>query len=279
MLDLENVRLKCTRFPQVILSSIHLTYLALNAPIIYIPPSISDLLNLETLIMVRHAIFKGNPLPDTIWKMKSLRHVNIDYGRLYLGDLAENESHMAAYNVESLGGPIFLGDDPQTVEFLRRLPRLRELNCCGDGEESPKHPIMWFSLVRSLSNLEELKIKCRLFRCNPLKELPTTCSIFPQNLKKLTLSHLRLSWCEMSTIGKQLPNLEVLKLLMWACRGNTWSLEDREFSKLRYLKLNCLNIRRINVSVTTPFPASKNLLCKIILGLRRSLPVLETFVP
>ncbi|KAL3504617.1 hypothetical protein ACH5RR_034458 [Cinchona calisaya] len=54
-----------------------------------------------------------------------------------------------------------------------------------------------------------------------------------------------LPWDEISVIG-QLPNLEVLKLLNKAFEGKQWDMTEGEFQKLKFLKLDSLNIELWN---------------------------------
>ena len=62
------------------------------------------------------------------------------------------------------------------------------------------------------------------------------------NLKKLTLE--AFPWSMISSIGR-LPNLEVLKLLGTKAGGEKiWNMEEGEFPKLKFLKLELLCIVR-----------------------------------
>lgn len=65
---------------------------------------------------------------------------------------------------------------------------------------------------------------------------------FPLNLKMLTLE--AFPWNANSSIGR-LPNLEVLKLLGAKADGEkSWNMEEGEFPKLKFLKLEALRIVR-----------------------------------
>ncbi|KAI3734109.1 hypothetical protein L6452_13572 [Arctium lappa] len=95
--------------------------------------------------------------------------------------------------------------------------------------------------IRSLEHLQKLK----LLNTNPCRE-PTrllNTMMFPEKLKKLTLSNTGMDWEEMWTISL-LPNLEVLKLKLNAFIGEKWETSDAEFRPLKVLKLYDLELRQ-----------------------------------
>ncbi|KAF3626577.1 cox19 family protein [Capsicum annuum] len=59
-------------------------------------------------------------------------------------------------------------------------------------------------------------------------------------LKRLTLSGFRLPWDHISVIGRQLVNLEALKLHNNAFHGSSWEVKGEEFPRLKLLKLDTL---------------------------------------
>ncbi|KAM7497600.1 hypothetical protein LguiA_022014 [Lonicera macranthoides] len=65
--------------------------------------------------------------------------------------------------------------------------------------------------------------------------------MFPERLKRLTLTNTALAWNEMWTLG-MLPNLEVLKLKLHACVGQLWETSDNGFLRLKFLKFQDLDI-------------------------------------
>lgn len=90
-----------------------------------------------------------------------------------------------------------------------------------------------------LSELENLKL------CNTAKAWATNLHRvkFPANIRKLTLRETEIEWEEISTIG-MLPNLEVLKLEMYACWGPRWETTDGGFCRLKFLKFKHLSVER-----------------------------------
>ena len=72
----------------------------------------------------------------------------------------------------------------------------------------------------------------------------------------------KVKWNEMSTLGKSLPNLEVLKLLQFACVGKCWKTSDADFPRLKFLKLVTIPIEEWQVS-SNHFPRLQSL---VLLG-------------
>ncbi|KAI3689453.1 hypothetical protein L2E82_47410 [Cichorium intybus] len=120
-----------------------------------------------------------------------------------------------------------------------------------------------FPNIRSLEHLQKLK----LLNTIPFPEPTRSCNplIFPEKLKKLTLSNTGLDWEEMWTFA-WLPNLEVLKLRVHACIGEKWETSDSEFQRLKVLKLHDLDLRQW-VSSSHNFPRLQRLLVHRCLNL------------
>ncbi|CAI9113181.1 OLC1v1013743C1 [Oldenlandia corymbosa var. corymbosa] len=261
VLNLEQVYLECDRFPQLILFNIHLKYLVLNfgyRQIECIPWSIGNLWNLETLIVIAKQL--DDPLPDSMWKMKRLRHVKLCRFRLGLWseEFGENDSFMGNH-IETLG-ELDLGlYDSKTTEFLRKLPNLKKLHCHIEDKERFR---MWFSLFGSLTQLQSLFIDGDFYE--PPSSVSPPPFNFSKNLKKLSLWGLYIPWSRMSMIAKVLPDLHVLKLANEACVGSRWNLEDGDFPKLKYLKLDHLNVEEMDASGCddNPFPCLEQLFVK-----------------
>lgn len=87
----------------------------------------------------------------------------------------------------------------------------------------------------------------------------------PVNLSKLTLSSNWQQWSEISKIAK-LPNLEVLKLLYQSFVGKEWEMTEGAFPKLRFLKLEDLEIVRWTASCDDFPPLEKLVLrsCRML---------------
>ncbi|XP_027152336.1 putative late blight resistance protein homolog R1B-16 [Coffea eugenioides] len=211
-----------------------LRYLAVRGGVKSVPSWIANLWNLETLII------RGSSgevaLPYTFWYMQSLRHVDILPSVALSWQDDELEYLAPLHNMQSFSTPaISLGKYPEML--MRMIPNIRKLNYVYIPSWDNSRNCYQSPVFDCFFKLESLKISSNGKPCYPLQ------FNFPSTLKKLTVSRFRLPWSEASMIGK-LPNLEVLKLQFRAYEGEVWEVEEDEFLKLKYLKLDLLNIVR-----------------------------------
>lgn len=210
-----------------------LRYLAIWCTTEVIPPTLARLENLETLCVRTE---NACAFPSEIWQMENLRHVDIR--KLVITQGLFNDA-LPMKNIQSFSFPC-LAYGRQTENFLRKIPTIRKLRCqFGSNIEDVRVTKLDF-----LIHLESLNMTYRgrlLLKSLDIFFLPST-------LKKLTLSYFRLPWTELSRIAR-LPNLQVLKLLAYAFVGKCWNMEtDDEFSKLKFLKLQNLDIEQWTAS-------------------------------
>ncbi|KAL7115298.1 hypothetical protein ACP275_04G175800 [Erythranthe tilingii] len=233
---LDALTIRFYEFSMEVVSLAQLTYLALtfNGNL---PSSISNLWNLEYLIVRRHLSiigFGGNYssyLPMQIWRMQELKHVHVMGSDLPDPPTEEEESLLP--NLLSL-----LDVTPQscTKDVFERTPNLRKLGIRIQLSITDDEPFSFFDHISHLHKLE--KLKCAIV--NPKIMLsgvvapPVPLSIFPPSLVKLTLSGLGYPWEEMSKISS-LPSLRVLKIRCHAFRGAKWVARREEFPKLEFL--------------------------------------------
>ncbi|MFS7993674.1 putative leucine-rich repeat domain superfamily [Helianthus anomalus] len=125
------------------------------------------------------------------------------------------------------------------VFWLAFKPCHKKLGFCGPLISSLGD--LEFPNLGSLVHLQKLK----LLNTFPYTEATRSCNpvLFPENLKKLTLSNTGMDWEEMWTFSL-LPNLEILKLKFHACIGEKWEIGDAEFRQLKVLKLHDLDIKQ-----------------------------------
>ncbi|GKD60730.1 putative late blight resistance protein homolog R1B-16, partial [Tanacetum coccineum] len=128
---------------------------------------------------------------------------------------------------------------PQSCENISsRIPNLKKLGFCGPLIST--QGVIEFPNLQSLKHLQKLKLLNTVL----YHELTRSCDcrVFPETLKKLTLSNTRLDWAQIWTfVG--LPNLEVLKLKTHACSGEEWGASDgKTFERLKVLKLHDLEL-------------------------------------
>ncbi|GFZ13003.1 hypothetical protein Acr_23g0013880 [Actinidia rufa] len=137
-------------------------------------------------------------------------------------------------------------------DFLAGTLNIRKLGIRGCIR---KNGLFTFPDTYFLNHLQELKLWCSVVG-GPSIRLGGVR--FPTNLKKLTLAEFTVKWNEMSTLGKSLPNLEVLKLLQFACVGKCWKTSDGDFPQLKFLKLIAIPIEEWQVS-SNHFPRLQRL--------------------
>ncbi|KAL3527153.1 hypothetical protein ACH5RR_011809 [Cinchona calisaya] len=239
VLDMECMNMGIS-FPIGVVFLVHLRYLALCGDIDCIPVSIANLWNLETLFVKG---LKGKVvLPDTIWNMANLRHVHVHNSAAFRMQETEMKNASQLENLVSLSSP-FLACGKHTEEILRRLPKLRKLRCHFAESQVDVGNYNQFPILNFLTELESLKV---LY--SGRNRIAHPCEFdFPLKLRKLSLSRFSLPWDCISEIGR-LPNLEVLKLLSKSFEGKVWDMKEGEFLKLKFLKLDTLNIAEWNAS-------------------------------
>ncbi|KAL3504653.1 hypothetical protein ACH5RR_034494 [Cinchona calisaya] len=244
VLDLGNVRLGSSVGPSDLVNIaklVHLRYLAIRVHTDEIPSEIGNLQNLQTFFIIG-ALYEVM-LPEAIWTLASLRHMVINnyvfsFGH-YSQDFFQNFSQLD--NLKSICSlPLRHGDDVEKF-ILRRLTSIQKLGCKFSNSWDDSIGCNIFPVLDFLKELQSLKVFFLGKTLYPCK------FCFPSHLKKLSMSNSRLPWDEISYIG-QLPNLEVLKLLNKAFEGQEWEMKEGEFKKLKFLKLDSLDIELWNAS-------------------------------
>ncbi|KAL0372775.1 UNVERIFIED_CONTAM: putative late blight resistance proteinR1A-10 [Sesamum calycinum] len=225
---------------QKFLQLVHLRFVALFGNFKILPATISNLWNLQTII-VRTTCRELNILAD-IWKMLQLRHLHTSGISFLNGPPSQTrknyEDPFVRRNILTIST---ISPDSCTENILARTPNLRKLGIRGKlitlVEE--KGGSTMFDILAKLDHLESLKLLNDAFPLDPsrciIPGLPPSYK-FPPNLKKITLSDTLLDWDHMSTLG-MLPNLEVLKLKDYAFKGSRWEPLDGGFRLLRVLKI------------------------------------------
>ncbi|XP_027062228.1 putative late blight resistance protein homolog R1A-3 [Coffea arabica] len=235
VLDLSQIYLGGT-FPRELERLVHLRYLAILGNGIPVPASISYLTNLETLIWRNSSSHCSVSLPDTIWNLKKLRHLELidEFDKYHCfffpSDNLDNSSQLRDLDFLSC---LSLDPGENISNLLRKFPNIRKLRCSVNLEPDVEYHVA----MDSLSQLESLSLSRVLYGYQQFH----IDFQFPLSIKKLTLFYFGMPWRKMAAIGN-LPNLEVLKLLEEAFEGEIWEMEAEKFPKVRFLKLASLNI-------------------------------------
>lgn len=198
-------------FPSDVTDLVNLRYLAIQAHDGSPQPSISSLINLQTLIISsRNNIL----LPKTIWDIINLSHLYIKSGENLIDELSsvqlkeDDGCHSGLASLQTLTQVC-----PQfCVNLSSRIPNLKKLGFCGPLISTQGD--IEFPNTQSLKHLQKLKLLNTIPYHEPTRSCD--CRLFPKTLKKLTLSNIGLDWAQIWTfVG--LPNLEVLKLKSHVC--------------------------------------------------------------
>ncbi|CAL5396859.1 unnamed protein product [Camellia sinensis] len=250
-------------FLREILHLVYLKYLAIQTDDFYVlPPSISNLSNLETLILgtqSSHVI-----MPHVVSKMAKLRHLyckggvyHIDFDCPKEVPLVDDSRPFVLKNLETIS---YMCPCGAVQDLLSRTPNLRKLGF--RGHLLSMSADLELPDLRCLIHLETLKLDNRAPVQSSALQLDGVCLsnaqlVLPANLKSLTLRGTRIKWEEMWMIGL-LHNLEVLKLEINACQGPEWETTDGGFHQLKFLKFKLLSVERW-ITSSTHFPSLQHL--------------------
>ncbi|KAL3655148.1 hypothetical protein CASFOL_000934 [Castilleja foliolosa] len=230
---LDALTIRFYEFPVEVMKLTRLKYLALTCNE-NVPDSISELFNLQCLIVNKHTSikFSKNPsvLPIEIWDTKELKHLQV------MGSNLRDPCGAILPNLLTL---LNVGTDSCTENVLRGTPNLKKLGVHIELGLDDVIPVSLFDHISCLDKLESLK--CVVV--NPILEpevivysLPRF-PIYSSSLKKLTLSGFGYPW-ERMTLIKSLLVLDVLKLKNYAFHGPKWvTRRDDGFPSLRVLSI------------------------------------------
>ncbi|KAH0756835.1 hypothetical protein KY290_020328 [Solanum tuberosum] len=240
-------------FPLVITKLVHLRYLQVRC---YdsIPESISELLNLQTLICDRLSFTSDRHLPMKIWMLKNLRYICIG-GAAYLPyPIIDNNFVTGMPNLEEFYG---LRYSCCTNEIFSRIPNLKRLILPVQLSELyyfPDRPLD----MSILTKLETFKFYWKDHLKDPIKTF-----VFPESLRRLSLTTCcNFIWEEISSTFIMLRNLEELKLKRCRAEDDVWRLSDKDiFRSLKLLLLSELNLKGWEAS-SDNFPNLKRLVLK-----------------
>ncbi|PHU14963.1 hypothetical protein BC332_16168 [Capsicum chinense] len=228
LLNLSHMRI--VSFPLHIVSLIWLRYLELHCGKNFdIPPEICRLWNLQTFIVegncqtdmqtfiverIRRSVIN---FPKEIWGLMQLRHLKVD--RFILPNppsvSVDRVRHLDFSNIQTIS---YLSPHCCTKEVISEIQNVKKLGIYGNQDD-------YKSFQKS----------------GPI--IPSAKS-FPATLKKLKLKSTYLSWLYLDIIA-ELPNLEVLELVDYACCGKEWHPIVRGFTRLKLLLIEENDLSRL----------------------------------
>ncbi|KAH6785779.1 hypothetical protein C2S51_038234 [Perilla frutescens var. frutescens] len=239
-----------TSLPEHLFELFHLRYLAFDYPF-SIPAAISNLRNLQTLIITSNNHLKPVELPMEIWRLPQLRHLLIVSCVFPI----EEGATFALENLQTLYKAVNFDCSEKILEKIPNVKRMA-ISYRGDVEKMYEKDYALRNLT-CLQTLEDLKIEV----CNFPKEQQRLLNpVFPRTLKNLTLSGLGLPWEDFKIVGS-LPSLEVLKLRDDACVGEIWETTDGGFCRLELLLIDQSHFKYW-MAESTHFPRLKFLLLR-----------------
>ncbi|KAM3321305.1 hypothetical protein P3S67_008507 [Capsicum chacoense] len=136
-------------------------------------------------------------------------------------------SHMGFSNLQTIS---YLSLDCCSKEVIMGIQNVKKLGI--RGYETDSNSIRDSGFLNNLVHLQQLET-LSFIGCFPL--LPSSAKAFPATLKKLKLGETYISWSYLDIVA-ELPNLEVLKLMDFACDGNEWYPNVRGFTRLKLWK-------------------------------------------
>ncbi|KAH0756833.1 hypothetical protein KY290_020326 [Solanum tuberosum] len=237
-------------FPLVITKLFHLRYLQVGC-FENIPESISELLNLQTLICDYCSL--DATLPRKIWMLKNLRYIRLA-GATYLpSPRIDNNLVTGMPNLEELYGISYPSCTNEVISSTPNLKRLIIRVYYSTLNNIPDRPLD----MSSLTKLETFK-----FYWDYL-EGPIKIFVFPKSLRRVSLTRCnKFIWEEISSTFIMLPHLEELILKCCRAKDDVWRLTDKDiFRSLKLLLLRALNLKGWEAS-SDNFPNLKRLVLK-----------------
>ncbi|KAM3268208.1 putative late blight resistance protein R1A-3 [Capsicum chacoense] len=249
-LDVRGITL---RLPDTVLNEIcmlvHLRCLRIEMQVKSLPPSFSNLCNLETLVVYNCGT--NMVLSPTIWSLAKLRHVDIRSCHVFDSDI---DKLAKLENLTSLM-VLKLSCSVDSRDVFKRFPNLRDLKFRMDCSAAEQ---MYFPRLDVLNKLERVHA---LFDCSGhLTHVHQFDFHFPLCLKEVALNGFNLSSDELSGIGRSLPNLQ--KLELWNASiegGKEWNMEQVTFHNLKSLTLFEVFFSEWQVIADESFPVLEEL--------------------
>ncbi|KAL1553039.1 hypothetical protein AAHA92_13765 [Salvia divinorum] len=227
---LDVLELHFGEFPHQIVKLGRLRYLAFHCdgPL---PPSMSKLLSLETIVHHHCSTSKYPILPRVIWSMPNLRHIYMKPG-CYLPNPVNYQLPWKSFILEHLQTLVGVSNFKWSKCIVKSIPYLKKLSVSYDVPSCVDWSGYQLESLVNLHKLEKLKITVEHHLSESAMHPPKLA--FPQNLERITLSGCRIPWESMRSAGA-LPNLQVLKLRNFACQGPVWEPVEGEFCQLMHL--------------------------------------------
>ncbi|KAG5568050.1 hypothetical protein H5410_064939, partial [Solanum commersonii] len=237
-LDLKDITLTDSLLNEISML-VHLKYLIIQTKAKALPPSFSNLCNLETL-MVDNVERSYMILSPCFWSLAKLRDVRMKCCALFEPTVLDEDLRLE--NLRTLYELYLPGlEDTEDIIF-KRFPNLQNLEV---RIQKPSKEEICFPRLDVLNKLEELYLNVSWDSFHEYTHG------FPLSLKKMRLLGLTLTSDTLSRIAR-LPNLQELILEYTIIEeGKEWNMEDVTFQNLKSLKLDGVRFSEWNMEDVT----------------------------
>ncbi|KAM3344896.1 hypothetical protein P3S68_024605 [Capsicum galapagoense] len=180
---------------------VHLRCLIIEMKAKALPPSVSNLCNLETLMVNNRAL--NMVLSPSIWSLAKLRRASVSL----LCSVFDSDIDKTTM-LENLTSLTFLklSCSVESEDIFKRFPNLRTLEFCMECSALEQ---IYCPRLDGLNKLEKV---CARFKCRGHTHVHQFDFHFPLSLKEVNFHGFDLSSDELSIIGRSLPNLQKLEL-------------------------------------------------------------------
>ncbi|KAK6790237.1 hypothetical protein RDI58_014037 [Solanum bulbocastanum] len=232
---------------------VHLKKLVFMTKAKALPPSFSNLCNLEILVVNNVGSFMV-PSPS-FWSLAKLRDVRMHICALfdpYINEPTVLDSRLE--NLTTLHELYILGSEDTEDTIFKRFPNLQNLSVSIVHQPDCSEGKIYFPRLDVFNKLEELHLSA--FSWCSFHEYTHG---FPSTLKKMRLQWVALTSDTLSRIAR-LPNLEELILDDTIIdEGKEWNMEDVTFHNLKYLTLVRVKFSEWQVDAEKSFPVLEKL--------------------
>ncbi|KAH0676670.1 hypothetical protein KY285_024471 [Solanum tuberosum] len=229
---------------------VHLKYLIIQTKAKSLPPSFSNLCNLETLVVEN---LRGSymVLSPCFWSLAKLRDVQMKCCALFDPTVLDEDSRLE--NLRTLYKLHLPGLEDKEDIIFKRFPNLQNLEVCIGQLEDCSAEKICFPRLDVLNELEQLSLSASWGSFSEYTHG------FPLSLKKMRLQWLSLTSDTLSRIGR-LPNLQELILEDTIIEeGKEWNMEDVIFKNLKSLNLHRVEFSEWQVDAEKSFPVLEKL--------------------
>ncbi|KAH0755389.1 hypothetical protein KY290_025659 [Solanum tuberosum] len=233
---------------------VHLKLLIFKTKAKALPPSFSNLCNLEILV-VNNVEGSFMILSPCFWSLAKLRDVRMNICALfdpYINEPTVLDEDSRLENLRTLY-ELYLLCSEDTEDIFKRFPNLQNLRVCIVQQPYCSEGKICFPRLDVLNELEELHLSASW------DSFGEYTHAFPLSLKTLKLRGLALTYDTLSRIAR-LPNLQELILEYTIIEeGKEWNMEDVTFQNLKSLKLVNVEFSEWQVDAEKSFPVLEKL--------------------